>query len=64
MWHGIESMQVNRVMNANVTTEEIPAGIAKEICLSNELQASSKELRASVQSSKRLHFKDLVTFSI
>jgi len=43
-------------MNIKVTTEEIQAGIAKEMRLSNELQARVK-LIASVQISERLPSK-------
>ena len=46
-----------------MTTKEIQNLIAREVCLTNELQNRSKELIASVSASARLHFNDLAIFS-
>ena len=50
------------VINNPVTTKEIQDLLAREICLTNELQNRSRELMTSVAASAQLHFKELDTF--
>ena len=46
-----------------MTTKEIQNLIAREVCVTNELQNRSNELIASVSASAQLHFNDLAIFS-
>lgn len=51
-------------MNEQVTEQELQAWVARSISLKHELQAKSHELRDAAHRSERLHFMDLVNFSL